>query len=90
MTSSDNYFDGHWHHAVATWDNSDEAKLYVDNQLVDTDSDTPNSFDLSQNVRLGRPTNSTRYFNGYLDDVRLYNRALSAEEVELIGRALKP
>jgi len=84
LNNSANVHDGLWHHAAVVWDINSTATLYLDNVAVDSDTHNANSFFLSQNVRIGRPTNNHRYFNGFIDDVRVYNRALTAEEVEVI------
>jgi prepilin-type N-terminal cleavage/methylation domain-containing protein len=73
--------DGNWHHIAATYDGSN-GRLYVDGV-----SGTPGSC-------AGCVTVSTstliignddccggRYFNGLIDEVRIYNRALSATEI---------
>ena len=39
---------------------------------------------------IGHGTGNRRYFRGALDDVRIYNRALSAEEVKALYDLEKP
>jgi hypothetical protein len=34
------------------------------------------------NVNIGRRADNQSYFNGTIDDVRIYNRALSADEIK--------
>lgn len=84
LTRSGNVADDQWHHAVVVWDIDSTATMYLDNVAVDTDTHDANNFNLSQNVRLGRPTNNHRYFNGLIDDVRVYNRVLTTEEIEAL------
>lgn len=74
--------DTNWHHLVGSFDNANNTiKLYVDGVLdasaVETDTPgTPTSSFL-----IGSATdNSTRVFQGFLDDARVYNRALTATE----------
>ncbi len=75
-----------WFHIVATQDgpNSD-MKLYVDGELVETRK-TPTNISDQKNLYLGRWNNDSyqRVFDGFLDDIRLYNRALSEEEVQAL------
>jgi len=81
--------DDEWHHVAAVIGEGvtiAEVKLYLDGQddtRANTDAD-PNVFDIVANldVAIGRrSTNGDRYFNGLLDEVRLYNRVLSPAEV---------
>ncbi len=80
---------GHWSHVVATWDGA-TAKVYQDGTLIgsQTSADTINytSNSLSK-LRIGTWFgNNERFFNGAMDDVRIYNRALSANEVVNLSR----
>lgn len=76
------YNNGAWHHAVATVDNT-QLCLYVDGSLKSTGTWTgsPGVTTTTQNVDIGRHSTTGWYFNGTLDDVRIYNRTLSAEDV---------
>jgi hypothetical protein len=59
-------------------------KLYVNGALsgqVDISAFSATSLTNPDNVRLGRDQGSN-YFNGVLDDLRLYNSALSAAEIQ--------
>jgi hypothetical protein len=77
-----------WHFVTTTYDGN-SIKLFFDEQLVGTLSpnNTPNFF--SGNFSIGgQPwaTGSTNgffdyYFNGSLDDIAIYNRALSQTEI---------
>jgi hypothetical protein len=81
---------GAWHHLVGTFDGK-MLKLYLDGKLV---SASPSKFDKIKPGKnffigcvLGDPNapdpNDTRtaYFPGMVDEVRVYHRALSEEEV---------
>lgn len=77
---------GMWKHVVGTYDGA-TFRCYVDGQLV---SSANNPFTLaapSGNLTLGAsPQGTAEYLNGRLQDVRLYNRAIAADEVvELYG-----
>jgi hypothetical protein len=83
---SNTYAGTGWHHFVATFDdNNDSFKLYIDGALAATTSTTSSiSYSgLGSNTVIGRHGNaSTSYdFTGTIDDVRVYNYALSAAEV---------
>jgi hypothetical protein len=72
--------DGKWHHVVFTTSASAQT-IYLDGAQSGTATETlsaPNSV-----VRIGRQQGgSTGYFNGSMDDARVYNRVLSASEVK--------
>ena len=75
---------GLWYYIVSTYDGS-YLRIYVNGILGATSSPSISGNILSSAVfRLGYndnyPTNLD-YLNGFLDDVRIYNRALSAAEV---------
>ena len=72
--------DGQWHHLVATWDGS-TARLYVDSALEASGALTgplvPNPAD---GVVIGRDPLGF-FTNGALDEVAIYNHALSGADV---------
>jgi hypothetical protein len=77
--------DGQWHHVAATYDGTNMC-LYVDGTL---DATQPASLPLATNsfpVCLGENPQAPPgyYFNGAIDEVAIYNRALSAEEIQTI------
>ena len=72
-----------WYHIVGTYQANDNIKIYVNGVLEKTTSTSvtrgtnPNKFCIGQSV-----TWSGRFFNGTIDEVKIYNRALSAEEIK--------
>ncbi len=74
-----NYSDGAWHHLAATYDGTLRS-LYMDGILLAQDN--PGSHAATNtNFRIGS-TNSGEFFKGFLDEVALWNHALSAGEIE--------
>lgn len=79
---------GKWHHLAVTHDGK-ELKLYIDTQLIETKDAAGIEFppvpekESSFRFTLGQyPTNWDAYaFTGMLDDLFIYGRALSAEEI---------
>ena len=72
--------DSNWHHAVAVIEPS-VVRLYVDGKLVGTQNYNRTSLNGSQ-FRIGRHNAADpQWFVGQIDDVRIYNRALSGEEI---------
>ena len=72
---------GVWHHIIGTYDHS-KIKLYIDGIEVASTPYTQNIIDTSLDFRIGTIFNGgNTEFDGKLDEVRLYNRALSPSEV---------
>ncbi|MBU4421551.1 LamG domain-containing protein [Patescibacteria group bacterium] len=72
---------GRWIHLAMTWDGTNQTIYLNGAQSTSTIQGSPNFDGLSRANRIGAQWNSTFFFNGKIDDVRMYNRALSAEEV---------
>jgi hypothetical protein len=88
--------DGQWHHVVGTFD-GEFAKVYVDGWRVGSQGhwvgELPNTF---YNLTIGanRSNPDPKYgeagssFNGIMDDVMMFNRALSDDEVQELFQSL--
>jgi len=72
-----------WHHYALTYDGSNQ-KLYIDGILATTTSKTGSINANSTNLRIGE------YFNGFIDEVHIYNRALSAGEIKALYESYDP
>ncbi|MDP2926225.1 MAG: LamG-like jellyroll fold domain-containing protein, partial [Nanoarchaeota archaeon] len=70
--------DGNWHFIAGTY-NGTALVWYVDGKLNTTLAYTANLPNNTKPVRIGAYT--TLYFNGTIDEVRIWNRTLSASEV---------
>ncbi|MHC4620307.1 MAG: BACON domain-containing protein [Planctomycetota bacterium] len=81
---------GQWHHIVAVRDGTTQA-VYVGGQFTDGRTCSPDPIDfvggydddkvnIGRNTKVGNPGNC--YLQGTIDDVRIYKRALTAEEIE--------
>jgi len=71
--------DDKWHHVVLTYDGQN-GMLYFDGEIL---VDIPVTGDISQTedpLHIG-DGNSERFFNGAIDEARIYNRALDEDEV---------
>ena len=82
ITSSVAVNDNEWHLILATWTPGSEMKLYIDGQQVASGS-APASFGrhASSTFQLGSLSNASLSLSASMDDVRIWNRALSASEV---------
>jgi tetratricopeptide (TPR) repeat protein len=68
-----------WYHLVATFDGA-EVKLYVNGTLEDAANQRGTHY-ASSEVCFGSKYNGDNPFKGKLDDIRIYNRGLSADEI---------
>ncbi|MDJ0745571.1 MAG: SGNH/GDSL hydrolase family protein [Xenococcaceae cyanobacterium MO_167.B27] len=82
--------DGDWHFVTVTVDrdSTNGGKWYVDGELVDSFNPTgrQGSLSNSNSLTLGRRSDSSSpgYFNGSLDEVKLFDSALSSTEIQNI------
>lgn len=89
--SNDNIFSnpvnfGTYYTMVFVYDGLD-TRIYKDGIQVDISSNTPNT--AGTIFRLGRTTTGLGgFFNGRVDDLRIYNDTLSATEVAALGNSL--
>jgi hypothetical protein len=74
--------DGTWHHAAAVLQNglTDGYKLYLDGVLVGTNTYSGSLQDWDT-VHIGDMDAGSRAFDGAIDEVMVFNRALSDEEI---------
>jgi len=85
-----------WHYVCGTYDITDGAKLYVDGVLDVEIADTAGIALNTYNVWIGGNEEDTgwkpyRLFDGMIDEVRIYDRALSEGEVSyLAGKRAEP
>jgi hypothetical protein len=85
-TGYDPFDDGQWHHIAGVRDANYDIRLYIDGQLSATDTDNIAPIDGGQNVFIGRGTHGNwneGNFNGKLDEVAIWEKALSPDEILL-------
>lgn len=76
-----------WHHVVGTWRPNGEIRIYIDGQLDKVGTQTGRGINRQSTVSLkaGRQVvRRDRPFKGYIDNLRLYRRALSDAEVQAL------
>jgi len=79
--------DSQWHHVVGILDGSKQL-IFVDGVLDASTNSSPNISSNEYPVLIGANAQATgRLFHGLIDDVRIYNRALSTEEVRALTEA---
>jgi len=94
--ASYNIHDGIWHHVVVVRNGTgSNNKVYVDGVSKTISGSSGNSLGdpaSTLNTRFGMLQYATneRYLNGMLDEVRIYNRALSQAEITLLYNSYRP
>ena len=72
---------GKWTHVACTWDTSENAlEIFIDGKLVKTGTDTTTDKTGAAAIYLGRKDDTSQEFDGYLDEVRLW------EDVRTVGQ----
>ena len=91
--------DGGWHHVAVTVQENvtisyPDVILYLDgadDTRPTTDADPVFNITAAEDVSIGRrPSVDDRYFIGQIDDVRIYDRALTQEEVTWLAGRIEP
>ena len=85
FTTTQTFNDSQWHHISVTIDVPNlERKIYIDNSLVSTQALSSNAYGGSGTTGVALGTNgnfNTQYYKGDLDQVRIFNKAISSAEV---------
>jgi len=78
---------GQWYHVALTYSGaSGQNKMFVNGILENTVAVGGESSRSALPLQIGRwPVSSLLYFNGLIDDVRIYNRALSPQEIRTLS-----
>lgn len=88
--SNATYNDGSWHYVAFTRSAQNTINLYVDGQFISSNTltagtvgsvTTTNPLRIGYEADYGVSPGFTTYFNGQIDDVRIYNSALSASDI---------
>jgi len=85
------YNDGNWHHVTAVADRGTDIRLYADGVLIGTTAETTvGNIDSTNNLGIGALYTPSIYhpFDGQLDDVRIYNRVLTEEEIQKLANPI--
>jgi hypothetical protein len=77
-----------WHHFVATFTSNGSANIFIDGNIATTVAvGTITYGSPPTNIEIGSQSNRGNGPTGFLDDVRVYNRALSTAEVQALYNA---
>jgi len=78
-----------WYNVSATYSSSQKI-IYVNGNAVSSTSGGNQLTSVSNDIRIGADTSSLQYFlNGNIAQVSIYNRALTAQEIQQNYNALK-
>lgn len=86
VSSKKDFNDGQWHHVAASYDGKRIA-LYVDG--TEEDSVAASGLVAINNLPVTLGDNGAsrgRLFNGWMNDVRLYDRGLTADEIKTLAK----
>ena len=74
---------GQWHMLTVTYVNGGLLQLYVDGRPDGSATPSGNTSNINAKyLTIGSNVGSIQFFNGSIDDLRVYNRALSANEIK--------
>ena len=75
--------DNKWHHLAFSWNPENGVTLFVDG-IVDVFSNNTSIVDIngSDSFKIGGFSSSGYSFNGLIDEVKIYNTALTADEIK--------
>ncbi len=76
-----------WHHIVATWIRNGEIRIYIDGKLDKIGKQTGRYINVRSplSLKLGRQLNGrSRPYKGWMDEVRIYKRAIYDQEVQVL------
>jgi hypothetical protein len=74
-----------WHHVAATFAPNDEVVLFIDGTSVTTVAAVPPIAPVAVSMRIGCRSDNGNYLNGAIDELRLYDRVLSAAEITTLA-----
>jgi hypothetical protein len=79
--------DGSWHHAAGVASVDGSTTIYLDGTVVDQDgSRLPFTYLAPSTLVVGRSMAGGQQFDGWMDEVRIYDRALSVDEIRALAR----
>jgi hypothetical protein len=80
--------DGEWHHLTYLWENGSNVKLYVDG-ILDTAKNMTLSGSIINNLNLhfGCGANLAQFYKGKIDDIGIWNRILTENEIQNLYNA---
>jgi len=88
LSSSSSLKDGNWHHVVVVWDRDGSLIVYVDNLMgtpVDISAKVNEDVQNTESLVVGAGSSGvSQFFGGRIDDVQMYPRVLSSQQIKII------
>jgi hypothetical protein len=91
LTANTPINDGKWHHGTIVLDRSENLTIYIDG-IFDTTTDISfidQILSEANNLLIGQRSGGVRYLNGTIDEVMIFNRSLSTDEILSLYNATK-
>ena len=93
-TGTDPFFDGSlglipmgvWSHIAFTWDGS-ILNVYRNGIIIGTASGSGSIINNAESIKIGTRVDFNNFFKGLIDEVEIYNRALTQQEIQAIFNA---
>lgn len=89
ITSPNFLNDGEWHVLAGIRDQkAKKIRFYVDGKLIDEKDDNTKDINSGQSIWVGEHLN--RFYKGLIDEVKIWNRPLTAKELDQSGQQPSP
>jgi hypothetical protein len=76
-----------WYHIACVYDtSSQELRLYINGKLNNTKTDVPAITTEQTNDLCIGSSNNEQYWNGLIDEIKIWNRALAPEEIKRLAK----
>ena len=79
-----------WYNIFSTRNSSGYSAIYINGVLENNSIISGAIVTSTSSIEIGRSNSATSYFNGSIDDVMIFNRALSASEIKSLYNASAP
>ncbi|MFP4514824.1 MAG: LamG domain-containing protein [Parcubacteria group bacterium] len=79
---------GVWTHVAVTWDQANGVTFYINGEKDNQISNSGTGDDIGW-IKIGQE-NSSRRYDGLIEDIKVYNRSLSQEEIQNIYNSSQP
>ncbi|MGH1376095.1 MAG: LamG domain-containing protein [Alphaproteobacteria bacterium] len=81
-TSGSTITTGTWQHVLVTYDNVNTGRIYINGTLAATKTDfSVTRGNTGSSLYIGYTQNNSRWFDGGIDDVRIYDRILTTADI---------
>ena len=77
---------GTWHHLVMTFKPNDALQIFVDGTRTVLQTALPPITFTTVSLRIGCRADDANYFDGIIDELRVYNRVLTVAEIAVLAK----